>query len=768
MRASVVILLACILLAAGAPAETHASGTALTQGYPLDRVPPVRTATLLLDMDTFEFEGAYRHEENFSKILLPDSYTPLSTLCYRWAPGFEEDTFHVRNLWTGQREIEVIYSLYWGYCHLVIPPDSLISHDCQHGFESDDPDTMMFVEVDEPAGRAIWELVRDTDHVNWVAENGSYEVAIMLLYTRQWAILACNNPQSPADLGCTRIFWPRRLVTRGVPVETEVQIHNFGDRSLLPDVRLLSGLSPASPRFPAREWLPADSSRLVCFEPVVPHSENDLTLLGHIRISGAAPCLDYRPENDTISVTVRLVDDPVFRNVSSHSHPGKIPLGGVPCDFDGDGDIDVFELGYGRLWQNDGTGGYHDITEESPVVLPWYTEEVVCRDFTQDGWPELLLCYFDRNPLFLIGTGNGRFRDGTHESGLLGLGDYPHAAAMDLELDGDLDLILASADEQLVLANNGTGYFRDVTLASGIDHPGRAMRLIAEDVNGDQACDILFGNWGAPSRLYISLQDGRFCELSGPWNVLNTVRDAAVLDLNHDRRNDVIIAELFDAGDSTHIYLNRGVFFDESHPALPRALGVTAGDFDRDGWGDIVLNRVHFDDGSLLLFKNEGLSFVDRSELLIENEMPSTSDFALWFIDMDLDQDLDLYSDWQVLLNQGVPDRENYSEYRENELTSSPYSSASAGQDGIVVPDPFIPRTSIRLALSHSCLTTLTVYDVQGRAIVRLVDQWLDAGEHCIPWNGLSSAGRAVPAGTYYYLLTTGDRRVRGTLTMIR
>lgn len=66
-------------------------------------------------------------------------------------------------------------------------------------------------------------------------------------------------------------------------------------------------------------------------------------------------------------------------------------------------------------------------------------------------------------------------------------------------------------------------------------------------------------------------------------------------------------------------------------------------------------------------------------------------------------------------------------------------------------PNPFNPTTTIEFALPATQLTTLKVFDVQGREIATLVDQQLEAGTHAVRWD----AG-ILPSGVYFYRLQAG------------
>lgn len=65
-------------------------------------------------------------------------------------------------------------------------------------------------------------------------------------------------------------------------------------------------------------------------------------------------------------------------------------------------------------------------------------------------------------------------------------------------------------------------------------------------------------------------------------------------------------------------------------------------------------------------------------------------------------------------------------------------------------PNPFNPSTMIRYRLSQAGPVRLSVYDVAGRVVRRLVDGSQGAGEYGVHWNGTDETGRAVASGVYF------------------
>jgi len=72
-------------------------------------------------------------------------------------------------------------------------------------------------------------------------------------------------------------------------------------------------------------------------------------------------------------------------------------------------------------------------------------------------------------------------------------------------------------------------------------------------------------------------------------------------------------------------------------------------------------------------------------------------------------------------------------------------------------PNPFNPNTTLQFNLPKAIDTHIIVYDLLGREVVRLMDQYLEAGYHQIVWNGKDRPNREVPSGIYIARLVTPE-----------
>jgi enediyne biosynthesis protein E4 len=278
-------------------------------------------------------------------------------------------------------------------------------------------------------------------------------------------------------------------------------------------------------------------------------------------------------------------------------------------DYDGDGWLDIFQvngtrletadgedLPTNRLYRNLGNGQFQDVSRTAGVEHSGWGQSVCVGDYNNDGHEDIFVTYYGRNLLYR-NNGDGTFTEVAEAVGVAhnktrwGSG----AAFLDYDRDGHLDLFVASyIDLDLETAplpetgpclykgvlvacgppglpggvnalfrNNGDGTFTDVSEESRVTETAGTYGLgvLVGDFNNDGWPDIYVANDSAPAALYLNNQDGTF----------------------------------------TDVAIEAGCAF--SIDGKPQAgMGVSAGDFDRDGWLDIF--KTNFSGDTSTLYRN--------------------------------------------------------------------------------------------------------------------------------------------------------------------
>ena len=220
----------------------------------------------------------------------------------------------------------------------------------------------------------------------------------------------------------------------------------------------------------------------------------------------------------------------LFSRQPFNNHRESEDLGALFFDADGDKDLDLYvvsgsnehqedsEIYRDRLYLNDGKGNFSFDPEALPD-LRISGQEVSTNDFDGDGdldlfvggrqiprkWPEpasSVLLLNESKP------GKVRFTNVTDDmaTDLNGIGLVTSSVWIDLEADGDNDLVLAGEWMPLtVLVNTGSGFEKDAAYFPNTE--GWWYRLTLADIDGDQDQDIIAGNLGLNYKYQASEQE---------------------------------------------------------------------------------------------------------------------------------------------------------------------------------------------------------------------------------------------------------------------
>lgn len=370
--------------------------------------------------------------------------------------------------------------------------------------------------------------------------------------------------------------------------------------------------------------------------------------------------------------------------------------GGVAVgDVNNDGLEDLYftaNQGPNKLFLNQGNLKFRDITLATGTAgreNSWTTGTAIV-DINADGLKDIYVCYSGdlpeaqrRNQLFvnqgLDKQGVPFFKEMAAEYGLDDAGYSTSVYFSDLDLDGDLDMLLLNHNPKLFnnlninafeamfstadsmssskIYKNENGVFRNATRESGLSETGLSYGLGASiaDFNGDGYPDIYLGNdYSAPDYLYINQRDGTFRdqiqEAMGHTSLYTMGVDAA--DINRDGKLDLISLDmlpednvrqklLFTPENYEHynLFLKAGLHHQLMRNMLQlnmgdgtfSEIGQLAGvgttdwswaplfaDFDNDGFTDLFVSNGFLKDFTNLDFINYRNEYLQNSKVTAE------------------------------------------------------------------------------------------------------------------------------------------------------
>ena len=72
-------------------------------------------------------------------------------------------------------------------------------------------------------------------------------------------------------------------------------------------------------------------------------------------------------------------------------------------------------------------------------------------------------------------------------------------------------------------------------------------------------------------------------------------------------------------------------------------------------------------------------------------------------------------------------------------------------------PNPFNPETRIDFSLKENGFVSIDIFNIRGQRIATLVNEFLEAGNHSIKWNGRTEQGSEATSGIFFYRMVSGD-----------
>jgi flagellar hook assembly protein FlgD len=84
-------------------------------------------------------------------------------------------------------------------------------------------------------------------------------------------------------------------------------------------------------------------------------------------------------------------------------------------------------------------------------------------------------------------------------------------------------------------------------------------------------------------------------------------------------------------------------------------------------------------------------------------------------------------------------------------------------------PNPFNPTTNISFEISEKCKITLSIYNIKGQLVRKLVDnETFKKGSHSVMWDGKNNNGKEVSSNVYLYRLRVGDKSISKKMLLVR
>jgi hypothetical protein len=246
-------------------------------------------------------------------------------------------------------------------------------------------------------------------------------------------------------------------------------------------------------------------------------------------------------------------------------------------DFNNDGLQDIYFAGNmvpDKLYFNQGNLTFKDVTEEAGITNDggWSTG-VTIADINNDGNPDIYVSreLDDHKPewrtnLLYLNKGDGTFTESAKKFGIADSQRTRHAAFLDYDQDGHLDLFLLTQPPNpgsysefsgtkllqpeyhlKLYKNTGRGTFVEVSEEAGIQRTGFPNGVSASDINNDGWTDLYVANdFFVPDYFFINNRDGTFTNIAD--EALNHISyysmGVDVADINNDALLDIFVVDM--------------------------------------------------------------------------------------------------------------------------------------------------------------------------------------------------------------------------------
>lgn len=332
-------------------------------------------------------------------------------------------------------------------------------------------------------------------------------------------------------------------------------------------------------------------------------------------------------------------------------------------DLNGDGCLDIVVantmLEQNRLYFNTKsgsicTGVFTDVTSTNMPIGGNYSNAVEVADVTGDGAPDIIFANGGvsgstripgQNKIY-VNNGSGIFTDQTSTRFPTFLDVTPYITAGDIDGDGDMDIVAGNNGEQSrIYLNNGTGYFTDATSANFPSETWAVHQIALTDVDADGDLDMIMANMNnEQNRLLKNNGFGRYTDVTLTGRFLSGSENSShglIVDVDGDGDNDVITSN---RNQQNRLFINDGLgnLTDETVTRFPQVaydtIRMAAGDVDGDGDTDLYLANLN--QQNRLWINNGSGVFADQTGTRFPSVIDISNDALMR--DMDGDGDLDI------------------------------------------------------------------------------------------------------------------------------
>ena len=302
-------------------------------------------------------------------------------------------------------------------------------------------------------------------------------------------------------------------------------------------------------------------------------------------------------DSDTTSVFQDVSDSHIpAENLANSSMDAKA------ADIDGDGDLDLIiavEFNPNKILINDGSGSFTDESDRLPDKN-YDSEDIAIADFNDDGSLDIVFVSEDNQTNeYYLNRGDGTFEDVSNRIPVTGTSNA--VLTTDINRDGFPDLAIGNNGPNVMLINDGQGYFSNQSQSRIPQINDITQDLAFADINGNGFLDLLVGNEDG-NRLLLNNGQGIFTDRTQTRLPLipgvEETREVDLADVDGDGSLDIYFANviLFSSGNSAQdrILINdgQGFFSDGTQARLPQqntnTLDADFVDLDRDGDFDII------------------------------------------------------------------------------------------------------------------------------------------------------------------------------------